>query len=483
MPQRPSGPTLTWKEKQALAAQQAQQALQQARGLAGAGVFIDADLEALRTLGGDALMRPIERQGAPRKALVGGVEHDVADLAIEQGTPEFWVRYLFDEIINDESKKALTAFTGRALLLDFYNRVFLRPDDFETRRYAIPRHGSVRAAYPPGNAGDVLLRSHLRAALDLGFDWMQWPADASGAKQSSLVASIEYMMEIQKKTVHTPLVWRTEDRRTMRELRTPGFTQQVTVDHRIKTLGMDQEWNPYSTQEVRGRLWYRRQNTDNCLYTGISVATNPYASIVFPKITLSPTSLAPVANAVLGALAGKKTVESALLEPNGEVKAPFAPYVARLELPNHEFKLVLYSRARTILMALEGKYLDTGKVQGLSGESFPEYGSLGIAGENIFAQVEFHRFFHSWRDDEGFTAFVNVAGCDIVSREAIVDCFHEAKAQTEYFAKVNTTYQNLVTGGPYGLTWAATGVGYNNVTPLHRNAVAAWVEGRRLTLR
>ena len=469
--------------------QQEQQQRQRARASAAPGSFIDVDLERLISIGGEGLLQPRNVRQAPPTAPVNGTAMAVADLVVDQGTPEFWVRYLFDELVSTAAKSALPGFGGRNLLLAFYNQVFWRPDDFETapKPFVIPKVTTVLAAYPAGSSGHDLLRSHLRAALDLGFDWMQWPADTSGSKSASVAALVSYMQEIQHKTVHTPLVWRTEDRRTLTELRNTGFTQQVAADQRIRVLGMDQAWNPFSTDEVRGRLWYRRQNTDNCLYTGISVALHPFASLVFPKITLSPTTLAPVANAVNGAITGGRQPESALLDANGEVIARFAPYIARLELPGNKFKLCLYSRARTILMALEGKYLDTQGVQSIGqrdrSQAFPEYGCLGIAGSNVFAQIELHRFFHAWRDDEGFTAFVNRAGCELVNRDAIVACFGEARAQTDYYAKVQQAYNEVADNGPYGLAWAAGGMGHTRVTPLYQNAIAAWVDGRRISLR
>lgn len=481
-------PVLNHRQRQALLEQQRQQGIAQARLAAGAGAFIEADLERLLTIGGSGAMRPRAERNAPLTAVVGGQQHFVVDMPIDQGTPEFWVRYLFDELMNDTSKHALAGFADRGLLLAFYNRVFYRPDDFDQGQgYVVPRDRKVRDCYQAGTTGDDLLRSHLRAALDLGFDWMQWPKEKiGGTPAASTMVAVKHMMEIKAKTLHTPLVWRTEDRRTMRALRKDvGFTQQVTVDTRITALGMDQAWNPYSTEEVRGRLWYRRYNTDNCLYTGISVALHPFASLVFPKITLSPTTLAPVANEVLKAIREGRTPEAVLLEPNGEVKAKFAEHVALLQLPGQKNRLVLYSRARTILMALEGKYLDTQGVQAGGkadrSQSFPEYGSVGISPENVFAQVELHRFFHGWTDDEGFTAFVNPANCDIVGRSAIMQCFPEVKGRTEYAAKVEKTYQDLSTGGPYGLAWAAGGMGHNKIDMQFRNVTAAWVGGRRLS--
>lgn len=479
---------LTHRQRQALEEQARQQRIAQARNAAGVGAFIEADLERLLMIGGSGAMRPRAERGAGLTAMVGGNEHFVVDIAIEQGTPEFWVRYLFDELMNDTSKRELPGFAGRNLLLVFYNLVFLRPDNFDQGQgYVVPRNTTVRACYPPGTTGDDLLRSHLRAALDLGFDWMQWPKEKIGGTPSaSTLVAVKHMMEIKAKTLHTPLVWRTEDRRTMRALRKEvGFTQQVTVDHRVTALGMDQPWNPYSTEEVRGRLWYRRYNTDNCLYTGISVALHPFASLVFPKITLSATTLAPVANLVLKAIREGGRPADVLLKPNGEVHDQYAEHVALLQLPGQPNRLVLYSRARTILMALEGKYLNTQAVQAggkadLS-QSFPEYGSVGISPENVFAQVELHRFFHGWSDDEGFTAFVNPANCDIIGRSAIMQCFPEVKARTEYAAMVEKTYSDLRTGGPYGLAWAAGGMGHDKVDMQFRNATAAWVNGRRLS--
>ena len=497
-PPKPGAAPLTYRQKQELAEQQRRQAEQLARAGAAPGAFIDADLERLISIGGEGLLRPRKVRSAPPTTLVNGTSTPINDMEVEQGTPEFWVRYLFDELISDASKKALPGFSGRNLLLDFYNTVFSRPDDFHAspKPFVVPKFASVLQGYAAGGSGQDLLRSHLRAALDLGFDWMQWPADTAASNAASVAAVVSYMQEIQHKTVHTPLVWRTEDRRTLTELRSTGFTQQVAADQRIRVLGMDKPWNPYSTDEVRGRLWYRRQNTDNCLYTGISVALHPFASLVFPKITLSPDTLAKVANAVLQAHAAlkppppvpdQKTVASVLLQPNGEVIPAFAPHVARLELPGGVFKLCLYSRARTILMALEGKYLDTQGVQSIGqsnrDQAYPEYGCLGIAGTNVFAQIELHRFFHGWRDDEGFTAFVNHGGCELVGRDAIVGCFAEAKAQTEYYAKVQGAYNEVANNGPYGLAWAAGGMGHNKVTPLFQNAVAAWVDGRRIPLR
>ncbi|HEX3285022.1 MAG TPA: hypothetical protein VHT50_10290 [Mycobacterium sp.] len=468
--------------------QQEQQRRQHALAGAAPGSFIDLHLERLISIGGEGLLQPRSIRQAPATALVNGSVVAVADMVVDQGTPEFWVRYLFDELVSTGAKNALPGFAGRNLLLDFYNRVFWRPDDFETapKPFVVPKATSVLAAYPAATTGHDLLRSHLRAALDLGFEWMQWPADTTGSSNASLAGLVSYMQEIQHKTVHTPLVWRTEDRRTLAELRRTGFTQQVAAQQRIEALGMDQAWNPYSTDEVRGRLWYRRQNTDNCLYTGISVALHPFASLVFPKITLSPTTLAPVANAVYAAIARGAQPESVLLDANGEVLPKFAPYIARLALPGNQFKLCLYSRARTILMALEGKYLDTQGVQSMGqrdrSQAFPEYGCLGIAGSNVFAQIELHRFFHGWRDDEGFTAFVNTSACELVDRDAIVACFGEARAQTDYYAKVQQAYNEVANNGPYGLAWAAGGMGHTAVRPQYETATAAWVDGRRIAL-
>lgn len=475
----------TWKEKQEAARRAQLEQEQQARAGA-AGRFIEVDLERLRTIGGAGLLRPLAERQAPAHTTVQGQPREVKDVEIEQGSPEFWIRYLFDEMVSTESKALLAKSPDRARLLAFYNRIFERPDDFEAaaRPYVVRRAGTILELYH----GEMdALRAQLRAAMDVGFEWMQWPADRASQPTASSATSVSYMMEVQEKTVHTPLVWRTEDRRTLAELRTTGFTRQVTVEARITALGMDQPWNPYSTDEVRNRMWYRRQNTDNCLYTGISVALNPFASLVFPKITLSPTTLAPVANAAQKALQAGGTVETALLAPNGEPKPEFAPYVARVQLADGSFRLCLYSRARAILMALDGKYLNTQGMQGRGqrdlSQSFPEYGSLGVTGENVFAQVELHRFFHEWSDDQGFTAFVNRAGCTMVERSAVLACFGENQAQTGFYATVLSAYEEIANGGPFGLRWAAGGAGHEKVTPRFQNITAAWVEGRRITLR
>ena len=491
-PPRGGPPPLTYAQKQALLKQQQLAAQAQTRANMLPGVFTDLHLEKLRMLGGSGLMNPRTERGAPLAAQVGDSQYFIVDMVVEQGKPEFWVRYLFDEIVNDKSKTELVGFPKRELLLDFYNRSFVRPDDFDSlaRPYVIPRGRTILENYPPGITGEVLLRMHFRAAMELGFDWMQFGNKDNGhTNSSSMLHAVEHIMRIKKKTQHTPLVWRTEDSRTMRDLRSPGFTQQTTVEHRITVLGMDKTWNPYSTEEVRGRLWYRRQNTDNCLYTGISVALNPYASLVFPKITLSPTTLSPVANAVSSGLALGHSIESILCDQQGVVKKQFAPHIARLTLPGNVMQYALYSRARTILMALEGRYLDTQGVQavgsgaGNRSQSFPEYGSVGIKGKNIFAQIELHRFFHTWRDDEGFTAFVNRPNCDIVGREEIVEAFVEEKAKTEYFQKVNSTYEDLMNGGPYGLAWTAGGMGYDKKPAQFANAISAEVNGVRIALR
>ena len=78
---------------------------------------------------------------------------------------------------------------------------------------------------------------------------------------------------------------------------------------------------------------------------------------------------------------------------------------------------------------------------------------------------------------------MNTSACELVDRDAIVACFGEARAQTDYYAKVQQAYGDVADNGPYGLAWAAGGMGHTTVTPLYQNAIAAWVDGRRISLR
>src|SRR5690242_12391047 len=122
------GAVPTYRQQQ----QQEQQRRQHALAGAAPGSFIDLHLERLISIGGEGLLQPRSIRQAPATALVNGSAVAVADMVVDQGTPEFWVRYLFDELVSTAAKNALAGFAGRNLLLDFYNRVFWRPDDFET---------------------------------------------------------------------------------------------------------------------------------------------------------------------------------------------------------------------------------------------------------------------------------------------------------------------------------------------------------------
>lgn len=65
-----------------------------------------------------------------------------------------------------------------------------------------------------------------------------------------------------------------------------GFQRRVDAQDQAQSLGLWEGWHPFSRQEFRECLWFRRgrTNIDNCLNTVVSVSNDFVATLRFPKL-------------------------------------------------------------------------------------------------------------------------------------------------------------------------------------------------------
>lgn len=225
-----------------------------------------------------------------------------------------------------------------------------------------------------------------------------------------------------------------------------GFHAKADSEGYAKANLMRAPFHPFSDPQVRKYLWFRRGQTDNCLYSVVSVGTTMdwEGYLPFPKVyealdarLFSEPNMVPMSNSF--------SQRFAMCRVDGKS-------IESIKLPCTETWIYMF--------LLNGFVLETNRIQKhINPEStpFPEEGVRDIPLQDVFGAIRFYRFHHGPKDDDGFTAVVDPSGA---VEQYTNPFFQAAKYSNRGYEKLRSVFQAMydkASAGPMSMRWTATG--------------------------
>jgi hypothetical protein len=161
-------------------------------------------------------------------------------------------------------------------------------------------NGTLKPNYDPNSASrdQVAWLDLLEAMLKAGF--VEFPDSYKGVDDTLIPSLRDYP--------HLKLGFRGELRQPAQVKLHNGCSPKARVVSLRKDMNMAAPWHPFSRPELRNKVYYRKGNGDNCLYTTVSIAYDFDTASKFPLLSDLRTD-APDAF-------GTATVEAAGIESN-----------------------------------------------------------------------------------------------------------------------------------------------------------------------
>lgn len=405
-------------------------------------VFTLGDLSFIQAIASDYLFTPskpwqVRGKKMPATVTIDSQVHMLKDVPVPQYGPEWWWCYFWNEAKGSLGKASPQQKTA---LLAFFNKAFVRPDtlraDGENERYVIPK-GSLEPVF----AGDMpVLSAAMNAALEVGFDSIdKGPAGI----QVSSEAMKKYVLN-QSKCVEYKMAWRGGEREWS-SVRRYGFQAAARYEVDAVAWNMRQPWHPFHDVPARSRIHIRKAETDNCLFSTVSVTDDWRAAVCYPKIEQT-TELLEVSQLARNTNLSK-------------LQSQFPGRIAKVTYPDGKVEYKLANQTRIALMILEGVVFDTGGWQAeLNRSKYPELGVQSIVGSNVVAMLEYIRVFHGLDDAHGFTAFLNPSGIHLIDRDDLLVMFGDEKAAHDYYSKILIELE-CAKRNRVSLKWQPDGVG------------------------
>lgn len=414
-------------------------------------LFKDGDLGFVSTIVSDEVFTPSKPCGrrpddVPKEVEVDGQTYKLEDVPVPEYGAEWWWTYFWKE-----AKEYVQRATDpqKNTFVTFFNMASVKPDtlrpDDPDKRYVIPKGPLLKVC------DDTTLRAAMDAALAVGFEWIDMgPAGI----QVSAEALRKYILNVDKR-VEYKMVWRGGERE-WENVRQYGYAAAARYEADAGNWNMRESWHPFHDPVARAKVYYRKGQMDNCLFTAVSVTDDWKAALCYPKIEQS-TELMQLAQQARGV---------ASLEG---LKDSYPRRVARVTYTDGKVEYKLANVTRIALMILEGMVLDTRQRQADSGVAYPELGAETIVGSNVVAMLEYTRVFHGLTDEAGFTAFLNPPGSHLIDRQELVVMFRYKKAGSEYYGEILTEVSKARVHR-ISLCWSSSG------TATAARTVAYWSE-------
>lgn len=174
--------------------------------------------------------------------------------------------------------------------------------------------GSLKPNFDPNSASkdEIAWLELLEAMLKAGF--VEYPDSYKGVDDTLIPSLKEYP--------HLKLGFRGELRQPSQVKLHNGCTPKAKVVSLRKDMNMAAQWHPFSRPELRNKIYYRKGNGDNCLYTTVSIAYDFDTASKFPLLS-DLRSDAPDAF-------GTATVEAAGIESNvAKLRAALGDTIAK----------------------------------------------------------------------------------------------------------------------------------------------------------
>ncbi len=370
----------------------------------------------------------------------------------QTATPEELRRATEADLDTSALAQGLVSETSRlGWFLYFLKEAKLRGDKTEQQRQSLLRviqkylqkkqpGPGLEFKAPVGSVDPLVLRADMTELLKIGFSAMCGFGEGHGASDCSDAALLQFRRSGQVYQ-EVDYRWRADSRDFEAVKSSQGFHTKADSEGYAKANGMRDPYHPFSDPAIRKYLWFRRGQTDNCLYTVVSIGKSSdwKSYLPFPKVErtlaaelFSASSRAP--------LSSKYSEKYAMCKVGGISRS--------IKLPVTETWLYMF--------LLTGLVVETNRIQAelLGGkDSFPEEGVQEIPMADIFGAIKFYRFHHGPDDEDGFTA-VPASGGVLQFRNPF---FQESKYSKKGFDKLLAAFSEAPGSGPVSLRWTASG--------------------------
>lgn len=347
-----------------------------------------------------------------------------------------WLQYVFTEAAGAVGNKPDTD-PDRRLVIDIGNSFFFKNGGDLEQKFA---YDAVDAK---------VFKQLLYVLLTIGFDRVPATKEhiLSGDSSNALVMS--HMLWAGNDDEDIPMApgtgaikripiqykWRCDSRPYSEVLSANGFATKSNSEDYARSKSLRKTWHPFSDEGPRSYMWFRKGQTDNCLYNVVSVGTGDWQGfVVYPKIDLSGGTVSK-----LRGYLGTRKVKCKNVKTNAMVL---------LDLPVSETYLYLFLQV--------GLVFDTGSAQG--GTAYPEVGMANIPMKNIFGALRFVRYHlgpeATVKDDDGM-----IVVCDKSKTHENKDDAHSIRASCgrEVYGATAVQFETVKNAVPLNVKWTATG--------------------------
>ncbi|NYZ64288.1 hypothetical protein [Luteimonas deserti] len=347
-----------------------------------------------------------------------------------------WLQYFFNEAAGAVGSKPHTD-PDRRLVVDIGNSFFFK------------NGGDIEQKYAYDTVDAKVFKQLLYVLLTIGFDRVPATKEHILAGDSSNALIMSHMLwagnddedapkspgGIAIKRIPIRYKWRCDSRQYSDVVAANGFVTKSNSEGYARLKSLREDWHPFSDEGPRSYMWFRKGQTDNCLYNVVSVGTGDWQGfVVYPKIDLSGGAV----NKLSGYLGTRKV----------NCKSVKTSTVVQLDLPVSETYLYLFLQI--------GPVFDTGAAQGSN--AYPEVGMASIPLKNIFGALRFVRYHlgpeASVKDDAGMIVF-----CDKSKTHENSDDAHSIRASCgrEVYGATAIQFETVKNAPPLQVKWAATG--------------------------
>lgn len=367
---------------------------------------------------------------------IGDCKTAISNFTTDEFDRSGWLQYMFTEAAGAVGSKP-DKDPDRRLVIDIGNSFFFKNGSNFGQKFA---YDAVDAK---------VFKQLLYVLLTIGFDRVPATKEHILAGDSSSALIMSHMLWAGNDDEDSPVApgtgaikripiqykWRCDSRPYSEVSSANGFATKSNSEGYARSKSLREAWHPFSDEGPRSYMWFRKGQTDNCLYNVVSVGTGNWQGfVVYPKIDLSGGAV----NRLRGYL-GTRKVKCKNAKTNA---------VVLLDLPVSETYLYLFLQI--------GLVFDTGSAQG--GTAYPEVGMASIPMKNIFGALRFVRYHlgpeSTVKDDDGM-----IVVCDKSKTHENSDDAHSIRASCGrgVYGATAVQFETVKNAAPLNVKWTATG--------------------------
>lgn len=290
-----------------------------------------------------------------------------------------WFNYFWREALRTPENRNEGS-PNRNELLRIFNQVF----DFDRKN----KKAVVKTAF------DLLISNQptrvrteiFMKLIDIGFKGY------NVASLQDMSSTFAEMIRVNNDTIR--LGFRCDSRPWVDVESTAGAKRKTEVDNIRRDWGFDKLWHPFSDDDVRNKLWFRKGVNDNCLHATLSVGAGLIPVTRFPRIDEVD---------VFGRLPNKALkfwtpTERESLFAKGKIK------FVNVDL-GHGVETMFWTKTNIYVFKASGlPGINTETIQGL-GDQFPERGLTELSADKHLAMCEVRRIHFGYPQVDELVAY------------------------------------------------------------------------------